>query len=225
LLLYYITDRAQLGGNEAGRARRLLDRIREAANAGVDFIQLREKDLPIRKLESLAREAVRIVRESSALGRRTRLLINSRMDVAIAVEADGVHLPSRDLSASDARAILISAGMARPIVAASCHSLAEVEAAEAQGADFAVYGPVFGKAGNSGVGIESLRAVCDRASATGLRMPMLALGGVTTTNAFECLRAGAAGIAAIRLFQDAPAKDVVSQLRRLAPDSSAPGQP
>jgi thiamine-phosphate pyrophosphorylase len=221
LLLYYITDRAQLGGNEADRTSRLLDRIREAAEAEVDYIQLREKDLPVRELESLAREAVRIVRRSSTVVNRTRLLVNSRIDVAIAAGADGVHLRSSDLSASDARAILLSGGIEHPIVAASCHSLAEAAAAEAQGADFAVYGPVFGKGDHPGVGAASLRAVCNRVPAADPRMPVLALGGLTLSNADECLRAGAAGIAAIRLFQDSSMSDIVSQLRRLAPE--APG--
>jgi thiamine-phosphate pyrophosphorylase len=219
LLLYYITDRAQLGGNEADRTSRLLDRIREAAEAEVDYIQLREKDLPVRELESVAREAVRIVRRSSAVVNRTRLLINSRIDVAIAAEADGVHLPSSDLSASDLRAILVSSGIPRPVIAVSCHSLAEVAAAEAQGADLAVYGPVFGKGDHPGVGAASLKTVCNRVPAADPRMPVLALGGLTLSNAGECLGAGAAGIAAIRLFQDSSMSDIVSQLRRLAPES------
>src|SRR6202035_4557704 len=98
-LLYYITDRRAFPGDERSRRRRLLEKIREGAQAGVDYIQLREKDLSTRDLESLAREAMSIIRESSQLRtenreRKTALLINSRTDVALAVLADGVHLRS-----------------------------------------------------------------------------------------------------------------------------------
>src|ERR1039458_9381674 len=88
-LLYYITDRSQFRCDECARRRDLLGKIAEAARAGVDYIQLREKDLRTRELEMLAREVVAIVRENSSL---TRLLINSRTDVALAAGADGVHL-------------------------------------------------------------------------------------------------------------------------------------
>src|SRR5208337_5494148 len=105
-LLYYITDRTAFAADEPTRRRRLLEKISEAAHAAVDYIQLREKDLPTRELESLAREAVRIIHESFSLRTenrepRTALLINSRADVALAVEAGGVHLRSEDLSPTD----------------------------------------------------------------------------------------------------------------------------
>src|ERR1700726_607809 len=107
--LYYITDRRAFPGDERSRCRRLLEKIGEAARAGVDYIQLREKDLSSRELESLAREAMSIVRESSQRGtenrqRRTALLLNSRTDVALAVQADGVHLRSDDISPEEVRA-------------------------------------------------------------------------------------------------------------------------
>src|ERR1700726_4132726 len=101
-LLYYITDRSQFRGDEHARRHALLAKVAEAARAGVDYIQLREKDLSTRELESLAREVVSIVHESSQLRAenrelRTALLINSRTDVALAVQADGVHLRSNDV--------------------------------------------------------------------------------------------------------------------------------
>ena len=107
-LLYYITDRRAFPGDESSRRRRLLEKMREAARAGVDYIQLREKDLSTRELESLAREAVGVVRESSLL--RTALLINSRTDVALAVQADGVHLRSDDVSPQDVRTAWTESG-------------------------------------------------------------------------------------------------------------------
>src|SRR5580698_9588537 len=106
-LLYYITDRAQFPGDEHARRRALLAQIAEAARAGVDYIQLREKDLSTRELEHLARESVGMIRQVGTENREllTRLLINSRTDVALAAGADGVHLRSEDISAAMARSI------------------------------------------------------------------------------------------------------------------------
>src|SRR5580704_2680021 len=106
-LLYYITSRAAFPGDEQARRFRLLEKIEEAVGCGIDYIQLREKDMPIRELESLAREAVRIIcgtpkkPGTENRERRTRLLINSRTDVALAAGADGVHLPANDVSPTD----------------------------------------------------------------------------------------------------------------------------
>src|SRR5580704_17039926 len=105
-LLYYITSRAAFLGDEQARRFRLLEKIEEAACCGIDYIQLREKDMPIRELESLAREAVRIIRDTpkkTGTEIRTVLLINSRTDVAFAAGADGVHLPAGDVSPTDVR--------------------------------------------------------------------------------------------------------------------------
>jgi thiamine-phosphate pyrophosphorylase len=215
VLLYFITDRRQLGGSEP-----LLRKIAEAAGAGVDFIQLRERDLTTRELEQLARQAARVVREA---GPSTKLLINSRIDVALAAGADGVHLRSDDISAGDARAIWCrSAGRTDCVIGVSCHSLRNVLSAEGQGADFAIYGPVFGKQGSDAqpTGVEGLASVLDRGEAPGkveasqkLRMPVIALGGVTIANAADCERAGAAGVAAIRMFQENEVAAVVKALK------------
>src|SRR5579863_10037448 len=106
-LLYYITDRIAFAGDEPIRRRRLIEKISEAARAGIDYIQLRENDLSTRELESLAREAVSILTQLRAENRelRTNLLINSRTDIALATGADGVHLRSSDISPQDVRAI------------------------------------------------------------------------------------------------------------------------
>jgi thiamine-phosphate pyrophosphorylase len=215
LLLYYITDRKQFPGTESRRRELLLARIADAARAGVDYIQLREKDLSARELESLSHEAVRIIREVRNVKPETRLLINSRSDVAIACRADGVHLPSNDVSASDARAVW-SSTLARnlkretrnAVVAVSCHAAEEVRVSKAQGADFLVFGPVFEKVGTSmHLGLEALRAACR------VGHPVLAIGGVTLENARACAEAGAAGIAAIRLFQENEVGETVRKLR------------
>jgi thiamine-phosphate pyrophosphorylase len=205
VILYYITDRKQFPGPEPHRRELLLAKIAEATRAGVDYIQLREKDLPARELESLARDVVRIVRETRNAKCATHLLISSRSDIALGTGADGIHLPSDDIFASDARAIWLSPHARNPkletrsfVIAVSCHTAEEVRLAETQGADFAVFGPVFEKVGTSlRVGLDALRAACQVS-----HMPVLAIGGVTLENARACVEAGAAGIAAIRLFQE-----------------------
>jgi len=220
LLLYYITDRMQLGGDEDSRRGCLLDKIAEAAQAGVDFIQLRERDLTARELERLATEAVRRVRGTS----NTKLLINSRVDVALAAGADGVHLRSNDVAASEARAIWTkSAKRTDCILGVSCHSLEDVLSAEGHGADFVVFGPVFGKQGSAepATGVEAIARIVNRGgpvdpkveAGQSLRMPVIALGGVTIENVASCIRAGAAGVAGIRLFQDGNVADTVRQLK------------
>lgn len=211
MLLYYITDRTHFGYSETARRSGVLNQIRLAVEVGVDYIQLREKDLPVRDLESLACEAGEIIR-AAPLPRST-FLVNSRIDIAIAAGANGVHLRSDDLPASEARAVFAKAGVSRACVAVSCHTIKEVAMAEAHGADLVVFGPVFGKGAEPGVGIEQLRAACNRPRAAAARMPVLALGGITVEHATECLIAGAAGIAGIRLFQAPDIQDVVRRLR------------
>jgi thiamine-phosphate pyrophosphorylase len=209
LQLYYITDRRQFPGDAQEQERRLLEKIAECAAAGVDLIQLREKDLSARALEQLVLKAM-----AALAGSRTRLLINARTDVALVCGAHGVHLPANDLSASDARAIFARAGVSEPVIGVSTHSAAEVASAEAHGADFAVFGPVFEKGGTaSREGLEELRRICHRAEAAQPPMPVLALGGVAVENAQQCVAAGAAGIAAIRLFQQSEVRAVVKKLR------------
>jgi thiamine-phosphate pyrophosphorylase len=222
-LLYYITDRKAFPGDEADRRRQLLEKIAEAARCRVDYIQLREKYLTARELESLARDAVAAARSASA---RTALLINSRTDIAIAAGADGVHLRSDDVSPSDVReawkcgtgAPSAGSGQAparetvsqHPIIGVSCHSVDEVIQAAKNQADFAVFAPVFEKK-DSGIsipaGLSILKAACR------VEIPVFALGGVTLENAQSCLDAGAAGIAAIRLFQVNNIAEVVRAIR------------
>jgi thiamine-phosphate pyrophosphorylase len=250
-LLYYITDRSQFPGDESARRRALLAKVAEAARTRVDYIQLRERDLSARELEMLARDALSAVRNSTPLGTenrelRTRLLINSRTDVALAVGADGVHLRADDVAPDEVRRVLEGVGpqglkpgflsaasgtaesRARPknmevsaprpvttgyfLVAASCHTAADVLRAESEKADFAVFAPVFGKRGAAGTppaGLAALREAC-RA-----KIHVLALGGVTLDNAASCLKAGADGIAGIRLFQENKIEDIVRALRVL----------
>jgi thiamine-phosphate pyrophosphorylase len=216
LLLYYITDRRQLSQNEDDSRRLVLDGIRRAATAKIDFIQLRERDLPARELSDLAIAAVKIINEANSSREfKTSFLINSRVDVAVACGAAGVHLRSSDISAADARALMMAAGQSRPVVAVSCHNMREVELAEGQGANFAVFGPVFEKAGADMpvLGLLELERVCRSRRAANPGMPVLALGGVDVENARACMAAGADGIAGIRLFQREDVGEVVNRLR------------
>jgi len=219
-LLYYITDRSQFTGEEPARRRALLAKVADAACAGVDYIQLREKDLRIRDLEQLTCECVNLVRELRSANRKleTKLLINSRADVALATGADGVHLRSNDISPEEAFGIWTLCGAkvvtrpARPVVAVSCHTKSDLIRAESENASFAVFAPVFEKKNAPGAipqGLNALREAC-RA-----KIPVLALGGVTFENAANCIAAGAAGIAAIRLFQENRIDEVVRALRAL----------
>jgi len=206
MLLYYITDRRRFPGDDAAQRQQLLTTISQAASAGVDLIQLRERDLSSRDLERLAREAVGAVRAAES---NTRLLINSRIDVALAVGSDGVHLRADDIRASEARAIASS--RARFMVGVSCHTEGEVRDAWSHGADFAVFAPVFEKEGRPGTGLKALRAACSAVPDF-----VLALGGVTAKNAQTCMDAGAVGIAGIRLFQGAGVSTLVERLRPAA---------
>jgi thiamine-phosphate pyrophosphorylase len=211
LQLYYITNRRQFAGDAHEQERRLLTKIAECAAAGVEYIQLREKDLGARELEALAMKVM-----AALAGSHTQLLINSRTDVALACGAHGLHLPANDLAASEVRSIFARAGKSDPVIGVSTHSAAEVASAEAHGASFAVFGPVFEKSGSANrEGLEQLRKICQRTEAAQPPMPVWALGGITLENAGECAAAGAAGIAAIRLFQQNDVHAVVKKLRSL----------
>ena len=221
MLLYYITARTEFAGDAAGQRRCLLKKIADAAHCGVDYIQLRENDLTGGALQSLAQEAVHTVRENcrkTAAGELcTRLLINSRTDVALSVGADGVHLRAQDVSVRELQKIWSTGKSASrgkpavfPAVSVSCHSDADVARAAAEHADLAVLAPVFEKRALPAVapaGLEALRRACR------YNVPVLALGGVTLETIPACLNSGAAGIAAIRLFQENDIEKVVLRLR------------
>jgi thiamine-phosphate pyrophosphorylase len=207
MLRYAITDRTRLAGDEPQRQAELLRQAARWTVARVDFVQLREKELPSGALADLARRILAILRTRKPA---PKLLINSRADVAVAAGADGVHLTAQpgELTPAHVRQLYAAARLPEPVVSVSCHFLDEVANARHSGANLILFGPVFekvafeGSLGSQriaeGIGLNLLRVVSAAAAPT----PVLALGGVTDSNADACLAAGAAGIAAIRLFQE-----------------------
>jgi thiamine-phosphate pyrophosphorylase len=210
-LLCYVTDRRSLadGFDRAGKLQ--LQKIGQAAKAGVDWIQLREKDLSGRELAAFAGQAI------SRAGSSSAILVNDRVDVACATCATGVHLGEQSLPAEEAKR-LASQRFAKEnfIVGVSAHSLEAAMQAEQAGADYVIFGPVYTTPTKASYGqpqgVQRLQEICKR-----LRIPVLAIGGITLVNAGDCFAAGAAGIAAIRLFQNAAnLDDLVGKLRGIS---------
>ncbi|HSE21335.1 MAG TPA: thiamine phosphate synthase [Pyrinomonadaceae bacterium] len=172
---------------------KILNLVEAATVAGVSLIQIREKNLPVRVLADLSSRASIITRKSE-----TRVLINDRVDVALAHGADGVHLTSHSLSVNVARRLSGDDF----IIGISTHSVEETVIARDEGADFAVFGPVFETPSKLHLGepqgLEKLRDASSSAS----MLRVLAIGGVSLNNAEECFTAGAVGVAAIRLFEN-----------------------
>lgn len=188
--------------------RSLQDSIRCAAAAGADWIQIRERDLEARSLVELARFAAAETRATSA-----HVFVNDRLDVALAAAAAGVHLGEKSLPLETVVEWRRSAGRSDFLIGVSCHSLESARAAGRGGANFIFFGPVFATPSKAAFGapqgIERLREVC-----AAVEIPVLAIGGVNLENARACIAAGAAGIAAIRLFQEAAdSAELAAQLK------------
>jgi len=156
----------------------------KAIRDAVDMIQIREKDLPPRDLLDLVSKI-----RDMASRTKTRILVNDRLDVALAAGIHGVHLPGNGLPPGSVRRFV-------EVLGVSIHSLDEGLEAERADADFVVFGPVFDSPGKKAVGLEPLRKISNV-----LKIPVLAIGGITPANSNEVVSAGAAGIAGIRLFQ------------------------
>jgi thiamine-phosphate pyrophosphorylase len=176
-----------------------LEHVRRWSHEGVQYVQLREKQLAAGELVKLA-AAMRAGLRGSG---ETKLLVNGRPDVAVAAGADGVHLTAQEgeLTVEQVRAVFGAAGAGTPMISVSCHTLEEVRRGVSEGVDFILFGPVFEKRADGemvgeGVGLEKLQEACEVAD----RTPVLALGGVTWPRAELCIEAGASGVAGIRLF-------------------------
>ncbi len=159
--------------------------VRAAADE-VDMIQIRAKELTARALVELVRGAV-------AEAHGSKILVNTRTDVALACRAHGVHLPAGSIAPATIRTITPTGFL----IGVSCHTVGELQAAEHDGADFAVYGPIFPSRTKlvNPIGLDGFREAITR-----VQMPVYALGGVTAENATRCIQAGAAGVAGISLF-------------------------
>ena len=172
----------------------ILRLVRAAVDADVPLFQIREKSLHARVLYELVARAAEITH-----GSRTRLLVNDRSDIARAAGADGVHLTTQSLPAEVVRNVF-GAGF---LIGVSTHSLDEARAARAAGADFVVFGPVFETESKRAYGKpQGLNKLAEVARELG-EFPVVAIGGITLDNADECFQAGARGIAAIGMFNNA----------------------
>ena len=188
---------------------RLLAIASEAIDAGVDFVQVREKDLDSRALLALVRELRKAIG-----GRSTRLLVNGRPDAAVVGGAHGVQLPETGLDVAAVRS-----GFPDLLIGASCHSLDAALRAEQNGADFVVFGPVFATPGKEAraTGLDGLAIVAQR-----LRIPVHAVGGIDAACATAVAASGARGLAAIRLFIDTPAGQLARVLRQMHDSGGRP---
>ena len=199
----------QLGGSNA--AARLIDLIADAGHAGVDLVQVREGDLPDRALAELVTDAVEATR-----GTDTRIVVNDRIDVALAAGAAGVHLKSDSVPANRARTMTPASW----VLGRSVHGVAEaVDPSLTGGLDYLIFGTVFETASKPGACATGLGLLDQVASAA--PVPVLAIGGLTVARACDAGRHHAAGIAAIRLFAEAWRHDkrrglteLVAELRR-----------
>ncbi len=184
--LCYITDRSALAPKP------LLPRILEAARAGVDLIQIREKDLQTRELTDLAHAAIDHTR-----GTNTRVIINDRLDVALALGAAGVHLGTQSLPPEAVR-VYVGRNF---LVGVSCHSVDDALKAESSGADYVLLGPIFPTPSKLRYGAPLGMATLEEAAAR-VRIPILALGGINVERVKACVEAGATGVAGISIFQE-----------------------
>jgi thiamine-phosphate pyrophosphorylase len=189
-------------------------KMETAAAAGVDWIQIREKDLSGRDCGLLTREALQRAAKSPASNAApTSILVNDRLDVALSEGAGGVHLGENSLPLPEAKRLVKAQALSQHfLIGVSCHSVETARSAASGGADYLFFGPIFATpskvAFGAPQGLERLAEVCHAVS-----IPVLAIGGITLANASACLAAGASGIAAIRLFQDA--RDMSSLVQSL----------
>lgn len=211
--VFLVTDRRLVPAGD------LIPAVSAAVAGGVGMVLLREKELPAGELLALAERLL------AAIAGRALLVVNDRLDVALAAGAHGVHLGEAGLPVAAARRLALPTGF---LVGRSVHSAEGAAAACAAGADYLLAGNVFETASHPGrpaAGLEFLRAVCAAAG----RTPVFAIGGVTSENAGACIAAGAAGVAAISALLAAPdpqrAAEELLAAARTAADPSSPTGP
>lgn len=200
-ILCYVTDRRVLSVSaKANEQIALLEKIESLLAAGIDCIQIREKDLSARDCGSLTRSVLELQARHSS---KSAIIVNDRVDVALTEKASGVHLGERSIPVAEAKKFVASsAEQADFLLGVSCHSQGAALGGESAGADYLIFGPIFATPSKAQFGapqgILRLAEIC-----RSVKIPVLAIGGISLENSAECLQAGAAGIAAIRLFQDA----------------------
>jgi thiamine-phosphate pyrophosphorylase len=201
--LYLVTDRLLSCG------RSTVDVVTAAVTGGVSCVQLREKHLPVREMIAEARRLVALLRPFGI-----PLIVNDRVDVALAAEADGVHLGQSDMRIEDARRIL---GPGR-IIGISAESVDDAVAAEREGADYVGISPVFGTTTKADIaeplGLAGVREIRRRVA-----LPLVGIGGISGANACEVVRAGADGVAVVSAIVSAPspansARELLAQIQR-----------
>ncbi len=199
-LIYLITDGAATAENFAEKKTEILKLIRIAVLTKISLIQIREKHLAARFVFELVQQCAKITRQT-----KTKILVNDRADIALAADADGVHLTSDSLDAD----VIRRAFPQDFIVGVSAHTIEEAQTAKRQGANFVTYSPIFHSPGKGNShGIERLKAICEQLKS----FPVIALGGIDETNWQEVLQTGASGFAAIRFLNNE------ENLRKLAAD-------
>lgn len=215
-LLCYVTDLQNLSAAATRDARAtLLERIAAASAAGVDWIQIREKQLTAKDCSAFTLEALqRSASSAPGVASRARIIVNDRLDVALAAQAGGVHLGENSLPPQEARQLVRALHRDENfLIGVSCHSLEAAKSAERGGADYLFFGPVFDTPSKAAYGppqgLTRLAEVCRAVS-----IPVLAIGGITLANCAACFSAGASGIAAVRLFQDSKDLPVLVQALR-----------
>lgn len=222
-ILCYVTDRRTFADPRQGEQfELLLEKIAALASAGVDWIQIREKDLSGKAIAALTHHSLQLVSQHTSPAIGTRLLVNDRLDVALAERAHGVHLGENSLPVSEAKRLVAASRAAQNpagdfLVGVSCHSLESAKSAAKSGADYIFFGPIFATPSKAAYGapqgLQRLAEIC-----AALSIPVLAIGGITLENISSCLAAGASGIAAIRLFQDASQPvSIVRAIRQQVP--------
>jgi thiamine-phosphate pyrophosphorylase len=208
-IICYVTDRKAL--NAQNTSAKILSQIRSALLAGADWVQVREKDLTTEALLDLVRKAVEVAGECGS----GRIVVNDRIDVALAGGAHGVHLGHTSIPAREAvRWCRCGNAPDDFFVGVSCHGLEEARQAQQDGARYVFFGPIFETPSKIPFGrpqgLEKLGVVC-----RGVEIPVIAIGGVNDKNAIECIRASAAGIAAIRLFQESATRELADAIRSI----------
>lgn len=208
MLLYAITQRSRFKGDENARVQALQTQARKLAQCGAHYLQIREKDLSSPALMSLTAAIVKAVRSENS---RMKILLNGPAAIAVETGCDGIHLTSAATS-QDALAAkqLFNQSGRTCIMSAACHSISEVQS-HCQYADLLLFAPIFEKVAPHGAFPGVGLAVLSEAVKFAQKVPVLALGGVTMHNAVQCIRAGAAGIAAIRLFAEEDWKPLIHQ--------------